>query len=229
METRKSPKADLEMKKGIFFEIGLVMTLVLVILAFQLRTREKTVKEITYDARYDIPEEIIPVTEHEKPPPKPPTKSITPIIRIVEDDIEVDDFIRIDAEADQNTEVEEYVPPEVVEMQEEEEQREREIFYIVESMPEFPGGEEALYNYLSANLRYPTVAREAGITGKVFVAFVVEPDGSVSNIKVLRGIGGGCDEEAIRVVENMPRWVPGKQRGKPVRVHFNLPIKFTLQ
>jgi len=104
-----------------------------------------------------------------------------------------------------------------------------EIFTVVEEQPSYPGGEEARIGYLQQNIKYPEEAKELGIQGKVFVTFVVEVDGSITDVRVLRGIGGGCDEEAIRVVKSMPKWVPGKQRGVPVRVQFNLPIKFTLQ
>ena len=104
-----------------------------------------------------------------------------------------------------------------------------EIFTVVEEQPGYPGGEEARISFLQQNIKYPEEAKELGIQGKVFVTFVVEVDGAISDVRVLRGIGGGCDEEAIRVVKAMPRWVPGKQRGVPVRVQFNLPIKFTLQ
>jgi len=104
-----------------------------------------------------------------------------------------------------------------------------EIFTVVEEQPGYPGGEEARISYLQQNIKYPEEAKELGIQGKVFVTFVVEVDGSITDVRVLRGIGGGCDEEAIRVVKSMPKWVPGKQRGVPVRVQFNLPIKFTLQ
>lgn len=103
------------------------------------------------------------------------------------------------------------------------------IFTIVEQMPEFQGGEEKLFEYLSKNIKYPSMARENGITGTVYVTFVVEGDGKITDVKKLRGIGGGCDEEAIRVVKSMPSWKPGKQNGKSVRVQFNLPIKFTLR
>ena len=104
-----------------------------------------------------------------------------------------------------------------------------EIFTVVEEQPGYPGGEEARISYLQQNIKYPEEAKELGIQGKVFVTFVVEVDGTITDVRVLRGIGGGCDEEAIRVVKSMPKWVPGKQRGVPVRVQFNLPIKFTLQ
>jgi protein TonB len=99
----------------------------------------------------------------------------------------------------------------------------------VEESPSFPGGEEARIRFLQENIEYPQMARESGIQGTVYMTFVVEPSGSVSAVRVLRGIGGGCDEEAIRVIQKMPKWNPGKQRGKPVRVQFTMPIKFTLQ
>jgi periplasmic protein TonB len=105
----------------------------------------------------------------------------------------------------------------------------KEIFTVVEEQPGYPGGDEARIKYLQDNIKYPDEAKELGVQGKVFVTFVVEVDGSITDVRVLRGIGAGCDEEAIRVVRNMPKWVPGKQRGVPVRVQFNLPIKFTLQ
>lgn len=102
-------------------------------------------------------------------------------------------------------------------------------FTIVEQMPAFPGGEEELFKYLSKNIKYPSMARENGISGTVYVTFVVETNGDISDVKKLRGVGGGCDEEAIRVVKAMPGWSAGKQNGKPVRVQYNLPIKFTLR
>jgi len=103
-----------------------------------------------------------------------------------------------------------------------------EVFLVVEVMPEFPGGNEALLKYLSDNIIYPQEALKANIQGTVYVSFIIEKNGEVSNIKVIHGIGGGCDEEAVRVVKGMPNWIPGTQRGKPVRVQFNLPIRFVL-
>ncbi|MCK9398362.1 MAG: TonB family protein [Bacteroidales bacterium] len=103
------------------------------------------------------------------------------------------------------------------------------IFMVVESMPEFPGGDSALYRFLTENIHYPDSTKKAGIQGRVFMTFAVNKDGSISDVQVLRGIGGGCDEEALRVVKSMPNWIPGKQRGKPVRVQYNLPIKFSLK
>jgi len=102
------------------------------------------------------------------------------------------------------------------------------VFLVVEVAPEYTGGENALMKYLSENILYPQVARESNIQGTVYVSFIIEKNGEVSNIKVMRGIGGGCDEEAVRVVKGMPNWIPGTQRGKPVRVQFNLPVRFVL-
>lgn len=138
-----------------------------------------------------------------------------------------DHEIEIDVEANQDTEIEEYIPLEIADAEEEEE--ETQVFSVVESMPQFPGSDAALFIYLGENIKYPKMALESGIQGKVFVTFVVEKDGNISSVRVLRGIGGGCDEEAIRVVQNMPQWIPGRQRNIPVRVQFNLPIRFILR
>ncbi|MBO7200978.1 MAG: energy transducer TonB [Bacteroidales bacterium] len=103
-----------------------------------------------------------------------------------------------------------------------------EIFLVVENEPEFPGGEDSLYAYIARNIKYPEAAKKEKIEGRVFVTFVIEKDGQVSSAKILRDIGGGCGEEAIRVVKNMPKWKPGTQRGNPVRFQFNLPVSFML-
>ena len=225
MNTKKTEKADLENKKAIFLQIGFVIALSFVLFAFNYKSYERG-SGLEIQVQVDnTPEEIIPITKQEvKPPPPPPPRQIT-IINIVEDDVEVEDDIEIDVEADQKTEIADFVP--VVKVEEEVE--ELEIFTVVESMPEFPGGDAARMKFLQENIKYPQLARESGIQGTVYVTFVVETDGRVTDVRVLRGIGGGCDEEAVRVIQAMPRWNPGKQRGKPVRVQFNMPIRFTLQ
>ena len=224
MEIKKNPNVDLENKKGIFFQVGLIVALVVVFFAFEYKTYDKTTLDIASRIVDDTPEEIIPITEQKvKPPPPPPPKQVIQI-KIVEDDVEVEDDLDIDVEADDETVMDDYVP-----VEEEEEIGDEVIFQVVEQNPEFPGGMGELYKFLGEKTKYPPIAKESGIQGRVFVNFVVERDGSISNVKVLRGIGGGCDEEAIRVVKSMPKWKPGKQRGKAVRVSFNLPIKFTLQ
>lgn len=224
MELKKSPKADLENKKILFRQIGLVLALLIVFAAFEYKSYDKRQIDLKQRAAEEMPEEIIPITEQNvKPPPPPPPQQVT-VLTVVDDNTEVQD-VKINVDVDQKTVIEVYVPP----VKEEEEIVEQEIFTIVESMPEFPGGQQAMLEFIARNIKYPPLARESGIQGRVFVNFVVEPDGSVSNVKVIRGIGGGCDEEAIRVVQSMPKWVPGRQRGKPVRVSFNLPVRFTLQ
>ncbi|HZK08862.1 MAG TPA: energy transducer TonB [Bacteroidales bacterium] len=225
MEIKKSKKADLERKKSVFLEIGFIIALALVLVAFSYRTYERTTSlNLTLQVD-DTPEEIVPITQQElKPPPPPPPTQVT-VIRIVEDDVEVEDDIEIDVEADQETIMQDFVPM----VQEEEEIVEMEIFQVVETMPSFPGGDAARMKFLQDNITYPQMARESGIQGIVYATFVVEPNGSVSDVRIMRGIGGGCDEEAIRVIKNMPKWNAGMQRGKPVRVQFTMPIKFTLQ
>ena len=224
IDKKKSPKADLERRKMLFTEIGLVIALAVVLLAFEWKSYEKTEMALMNMAVDNTEEEMVEITQQEKPPPPPKPPQQTSIIEIVEDDMDIEDEIEIDVEADEETEVEEYIPME----DPEEEAEEAQIFTVVEAMPTFPGGDAARIKYLNANIKYPTIARESGIQGRVFVTFVVETNGQVTDVKILRGIGGGCDEEAVRVIKNMPKWVPGKQRGKSVRVQFNMPILFKL-
>ena len=225
MEPKKSSKADLEGKRGIFIQIGMVIALAIVLFGFEWKSYEKIEFNMGIREDVELVEEIVIQTEQKIKPPTPKPPPQTTILNIVEDDVEIEDDIIIDAEIDQDTEIEEYIPVEI----EEEEIEEEEIFTVVEESPSFPGGDIARIKFLQQNIDYPTMARESGIQGTVYVTFVVEPDGKVSNVQILRGIGGGCDEEAVRVIKAMPRWRPGKQRGKPVRVQFNMPIKFTLQ
>lgn len=228
MIEKKSSKADLESKRGIFVEIGLVISLALVLVAFEWKTYEKKTVEVFQRQALDIPEEMVEITKQETPPTPPPPPQQVTVLNIVEDNADIETDFTIDAEATQSTVIQEYVPVQNI-SKEDEQIEEQEIFTIVESMPEFPGGDEARMKFLLENIKYPQIARESGIQGVVYVTFVVEPDGSITNVKVIRGIGGGCDEEAVRVVKMMPKWIPGNQRGKPVRVQFNMPIKFTLQ
>jgi protein TonB len=229
METIKSHNADLENKKFIFREIGLIIALMLVFLAFNLKSHDKATIDLEVRNSDNITEEIIPITiqEIKQPPPPPATKSV--VINIVENTVEVENDIEINADADQETYVPDYTPTFNIEEEEEEIIEDEEIFVVVETMPSFPGGMNKLMEYLQNNLRYPQLAKELNIQGRVFLTFVIEKDGSVTDIKLLRGIGGGCDEEAIRVVNNMPKWTPGSQRNRPVRVQFNLPVNFRLE
>ena len=228
MEIKKSPKADLESKKLTFTLIGLVVTLFVVWRVFEYKSYDKQTIDDLQRTVEVIEEEMVEITKQEQPKVQPPQpKPQVTQIQVVEDDVEVEDEIDINAEVDQDEVIEEYefTPPEI----EEEEIVEAEIFKVAEQMPEFPGGSAKLMEYIQKNIKYPMMARESDIQGRVFVNFVVEPDGSISNVAVLRGIGGGCDEEAVRVVNSMPKWKPGKQRGSAVRCAYTVPIIFKLQ
>lgn len=227
MEVKKSPKADLENKKSVFMQIGLVVVLSLVLIAFEWTTTDVEVNTGLMDTEVEVEEEIIPITRQEevKPPPPPPPPQVTDILNIVEDDVELDDDLEIfDTEMDQDKPME--FAPIVVE---EEERDDTPVFYIVEEMPEFPGGEAALQKYLATSVKYPVIAQENGIQGKVFIQFVINTKGEVTNATVLRGVDPSLDKEALRVVQAMPSWKPGKQRNRPVRVSYTVPINFVLQ
>lgn len=224
MEEKKSPKANLENKKLMFTQIGLIISLAVAWVVFEIKSYDKLEFADVGRTVEVLEEEMVEITKQEQKPQPVEVPKQTTQIQVVEDDVEVDD-VEINAEVDQNEVIEEYIAPEV----EEEEVVEAEIFTIVEEMPEFPGGMQKLADYLAKNIKYPQMARESGIQGRVFVNFVVEPDGHVSNVNVMRSLGGGCDEEAMRVVKAMPKWKAGKQRGKPVRVSYILPVNFKLQ
>ena len=226
MEEKKSPKANLENKKLMFMQIGMVISLLIAWLAFEHKNYDKREIDESLLNREIVEDlEMTEITKQDEQKPQPvELPKQTTQLEIVQDDVEVED-IEINAEVDQQEVIEEYVPVEV----EEEDVQEQEIFQIVEEMPSFPGGEAKLMEYVAKNIKYPQIARETGIQGRVFVGFVVEPDGSISNVKLLRGIGGGCDEEAMRVIKSLPKWKPGKQRGKAVRVSYQIPVFFKLQ
>lgn len=228
MELKKNPKADLEKRRGLYLEIGLVVILVAALVAFNVKSYDKEEKVQFERQASEEQEEIIIQTQQEELPPPPPPEApeVTTEFEVVEDDTEIKNELVVNAEVTEETKNIEITP---VKIEEEEEEEETQIFTVVENDPEFPGGMEALYKYLRDNIKYPQLARDNNITGRVYVTFVVERDGSIANPRVLRDIGGGCGAEAIRVVKSMPKWTPGKQRGKAVRVQFNLPVSFNLQ
>ena len=232
MELKKNPKADLEKRKGLYFEIGLVVILAVCLCAFSIKSYDKDdSSEGNQGPAEEVEQmdEILNTDVEETPPPPPPPPAEEPElnmdqIEVVEDTKEIKTEIEIkDFDEVQNTQIAE------VKIEEEVDEEEVKIFTVVENDPEFPGGMDALYKYLAENIKYPQLARDNGITGKVYVTFVVERDGSIANPRILRDIGGGCGAEAIRVVKSMPKWTPGKQRGKAVRVQFNLPVNFNLK
>ena len=216
MELKKNPEVSLEKKKGLFFQIGLIITLVIVFVAFEWKSYEKVNYDLGQLNLDDLEEEIIPITKQEiKPPPPPPPPP--EVIEIVEDEVEIEEELEIeDTESDED------------EMIEIEEESDDEFFMVVENMPEFPGGDLGLMKYIQKNVKYPPIAKEYNITGKVYVSFIVDKSGSVTNVKIVRGVDKNLDAEALRVVRSLPKYKPGKQRGKPVRVMFTIPINFTL-
>ena len=227
MEIKKLPKADLENKKTVFMQIGLVVVLSLVLIAFEWTTTDVSIDMSLSDEGAAVEEEIIPITRQEevKPPPPPPPPKAADILNIVDDDVELDDELEImDTEMDQDQMVD---FSDIV--MEEEERETGEVFMIVEEMPEFPGGNAALMKYLANAVKFPVIAQENGIQGRVYVQFVISAKGEVTNAVILRGVDSSLDKEALRVVQNMPKWKPGKQRNRPVRVSYTVPINFVLQ
>lgn len=229
MEQKKTPGADLENKKGIFFEIGMIISIAAILIAFNLNDKIKQVESLGGTTIQHVEEEIVPITRQEElkaPPPPPPPQAIE-ILNIVDNTAIIKDDLEIlnsEATAETKIEVTQIQIAQTVEKEKEEEK----IFVVVEEMPEFPGGELALRKYIASAIKYPTVAQENGIQGTVFISFVVDRDGGVSNVKIVRGVDPSVDKEAMRVVSTLPKWKPGKQRGKPVRVSYSVPIHFRL-
>ena len=227
MELKKSDKANLEKRKGIYFEFGLVIALSLLLIAFEWTSGGSSENEFDLGNQEQIEEEMIPITRQQPEPPKPiePPK-VTEELLIVDDNVTLDDELQLnDFEINQDDDVQimDYTP-------EEEDVQEEKIFTIVEDMPNFQGkGQEGFRVWIIKHMKYPEIAAENGISGRVFVNFVVEPNGIVSNVKVVRGVDPALDAEAVRVIKSSPKWAPGKQRGKPVRVSFTFPINFVLQ
>ena len=226
MEVKKSPKADLEGKKSTWLLVGYVVVLAFMFVAFEWTQRD--VKIDTSQAVADVvfEEEIIPITEtpEQAAPPPPEAPKVAELLEIVDDKADIEETTTINEDNQARVEVK-YVPVQVVE----EEPEEQTIFEVVENMPDFPGGQAALMQYLAKNIKYPTIAQENGTQGRVIVQFVVNRDGSIVDAKVVRSVDPYLDKEALRVINTMPKWKPGMQRGKPVRVKFTVPVMFRLQ
>ena len=220
MELKKNPKVDYRRKYALFFNIGLVVSLALVISAFEWKVIENV-------SVVDLPNSII--IEDEIIPPITDLTPKKPKIQVFEFKEVKDDIIVEEPKVEIVIATGELDPPEIDENLFKETMEDvEEIFVIVEKMPSYIGGLEAFYKFVSKNLKYPAQARRIGIEGKVFVQFIVDKDGSLSDIKVIKGIGAGCDEEVERIIKMSPKWNPGKQRGNPVRVRMMMPITFRL-
>ncbi|MBL7972021.1 MAG: energy transducer TonB [Prolixibacteraceae bacterium] len=229
MELKKSPKADLENKRNIFVQLGLVVALAISLYSFEATSKVEQTGSLGAVATQTVEEEIIPVTRQDeiKPPPPPPPPKVVDMLVIVDDNTEIQDELEIeDSEANDKTAITAVMQ---VSTKKEEEAEDAPVFFIVEEMPDFPGGQLALRKFIAQAIKYPVIAQENGIQGKVFVNFVVNKDGSVTGAKIARGVDPSLDKEALRVVMSLPKWKPGKQGGKPVRVSYTVPINFVLQ
>ena len=227
MEIKKSPKADLEGKKTTNLFIGAIMVLAVLFVGFEWSERDR--KVVTDSGIVDpvFEEEIIPITEQEQPkqaPPPPEAPKAEEVLNIIENDSQVEEST-VQASDDTQAAVEvKYTPVEV----EEEEVDEQQIFQVVEENPEFPGGMKECMKFLNNNIKYPQISQENGVQGRVIVQFVVNADGTIVDPVVVRGVDPYLDKEALRVIKLMPKWKPGKQRGKAVRVRYTQPVLFRL-
>ena len=234
MEIKKSPKADLENKKILFREIGLAIALLSLFFLFEWKTYDKTLVDVSGDQQAIAEEEMIPITQPETPPvevPPAPT-AVQDIISIVDDNIKLDNDIVFSTEDDKNLGVQimDYVVGNTATNNVIEEVEEDIPVAVVEEKPKFMGGDENTFTaWLLKNFEYPQVAIENNIQGRIMVQFVVNGEGRVVDIRVVRSIDAAIDRELIRVIERSPRWTPGKQRGKAVRVKYTLPVNMQLR
>lgn len=225
MDVKKSPKATLEDKKMLFLLMGFVMVLSLLYIGLEWTNSEVKVYDVA-NSDFLLEDEIeIQTTQEElPPPPPPPVPEVIEELNIVEDDVKTE-TIKIETE-DNKDKIVISAPVAAPKVVEEDDQV---IFQVVETMPTFPGGDQALFKFLSDNIRYPVIAQENGIQGRVICQFVVNRDGSIVDVEVVRSVDASLDREAIRVIKSMPNWKPGMQRGKAVRVKYTLPVNFRLQ
>jgi len=230
MEVKKTDKADLENKKALFIQIGLIVALSIIIFAFEFKTYDKKDSNLVQRQAVQEVQEVVMATQEDTPPPPPEEapQAETTEFEIVEDSKKITQEFNVSSFA-QTSNVTATVGKIEIKAEDEEVQEEVKIFTVVEQEASFPGGVEKLGEYLAKSIKYPQQARETGTKGRVMLTFVVERDGSITDIKVLRDIGSGCGEEAKRVVKEMPKWQPAKQRGKAVRQQFVLPVTFNLQ
>ena len=229
MELKKSPKVNLEKRKGLYLQVGLVVALSLMLIGFEWTKAPNEGDDTEMVREIQFEDEMMQITRREepKPEPKPEQPKVAEVLDIVEDDVEIDDEFDFDMEATDDTQ---YDFTSVL-SDDSEEIDEEEVFYIVEDMPTFNGGDPAteFRKYIAQNLRYPEIAAENGISGRVIVQFAVNKTGQVVDAVVVRSVDPALDKEAIRVVMSSPKWTPGRQRGKAVTVLFTFPINFVLQ
>ena len=229
MEVKKSPKADLKSKRLLFTEIGFVAALLVVLLAFEWSSKDKKVAVLDAGNQEIIEDEMVPITQ-ETPPPPPEIAKIPILsdqIDIVDDDIKVDDnILNLEDDANLGVEIMDYVEA----VEEEVVEEEAIPFQLVEQKPKFQGGDANDFSkWVNQRLVYPEIAKENGVQGRVMLQFTVNADGSVSGVKVLRGVDSSLDKEAVRVVSSSPKWTPGRQRDRAVKVTYTFPVIFQLR
>ena len=229
MEIKKSDKANLENKKLLFTELGLIVSLAITFGAFEYTSKETKVSTLEDTAEVVLEEEIIPITQETPPPPPaaPKIPILSDQIDIVDDEIELDDdmFMNLEDDASLGVEIMDYV-----EVEEEVVEEEAIPFQLVEEKPSFQGGDTNQFSkWVNQRLVYPEIAKENGVQGRVTLQFTVEKDGSVTKVKVLRGVDPSLDKEAVRVVSQSPKWKPGKQRDRAVPVTYTFPVIFQLR
>ena len=230
MEIKKSEKASLENKRLLFTEIGFVIALLVVWGAFEYTTKEKKVASLTNDQVVVDIEDMVPITEEPPPPPEaaPKIPVLSDQIDIVDDDIKLEDdtFMSLEDDANMGVEIMDYVE----QVEEEVVEEEAIPFQMVEEKPKFNGGDANEFSkWVNQRLVYPEIAKENGVSGRVMLQFTVNPDGSVTNVKVVRGVDPALDKEAVRVVSSSPKWTPGKQRDRAVKVSYTFPVIFQLR
>ena len=236
MELKKNPKADLTRNSGLYFVIGLVFVMILTYIAFEWKTYEDTT-DYNYTMNVeDTLDEEVPMTEQIKTPPPPPPPAAPEVIEVVEDEAEVEETVIESTETSQEEEVIEVADIEVEEVFEDVDVP----FAVIEDVPVFPGCEgqpksklrdcfnDMMQKHISKNFRYPEIAQEMGIQGRVNVMFVIQTDGTIGNVR-MRGPDKSLEAEAARIIDKLPKMTPGKQRGRAVRVPFSIPITFRLQ
>ena len=230
MEVKKTAKASLENKRLLFTEIGLVLSLLVVWGAFEYTSKEKKSSMLEAETAVVIEDEMVPITQETPPPPEaaPKIPVLSDQIEILEDDIKLEDdtFMNLEDDANMGVEIMDYVE----EVEEEVVEEEAIPFQLVEEKPSFNGGDANEFSkWVNSKLVYPEIAKENGVQGRVTLQFTVNADGSVSNVKVLRGVDSSLDKEAVRVVSSSPKWKPGKQRDRAVKVTYTFPVIFQLR
>lgn len=229
METKKSQKASLENKRFLFLEIGLVMALICVLSAFSFSTEESAVSVLEDNNYVTEVEDLVPVTmpEMKQPPSAPPVPVLSDQIDIVDDEIEINDEFQSLDDKNFSVDIKDYIEA----VKEEKIDEDEEVpFIFVEVKPSFNGGDANEFSkWVNSKLIYPEIAKENGVQGKVTLQFTVNADGSVSNVKVLRGVDSSLDKEAVRIVSSSPKWTPGRQRDRAVKVTYTFPVIFQLR